>query len=214
MILSIKDKGNLTLNRWISLVALLTVFTVFAENMPPNSINITGKIQFKMIDGNGQMQLGDYIKSASNMTSSSACLLDFSAYDDFYNSYSGGLNIVMEDNGNIIPYFQIKSQYIDENSRYRIKKIKQASYSLGTYKVSNESWSQEIINGSHFLFAPSLEQGQLAFHELSMGQPLFIEMTREEQPKKVSIKVDPLSSKVASLVRRCIKLMDENAYYE
>jgi len=197
------------LKAWISLAALFSVFTVFAENTPPSSIEITGKFQFKVVDGNGQMQLGDYIKSASDITSSSACLLDFSADDDFYNSYSGGLNIVTEDNGNILPYFQIKSQYIDESSRYWTKKIKQANYTVGTYKVSDESWSQETIKGNHFLFAPSIEQGQLAFHELSMGQPLFIEMTREELPKNVTIKVPPLSSKVASFVRKCFKLMDE-----
>ncbi|AZQ82690.1 hypothetical protein EKO29_00595 [Colwellia sp. Arc7-635] len=196
---------------WISLAALLSVFTVLAENTPPSSIEITGKFQFKMVDGNGQMQLGDYIKSASDITSSSACLLNFSADDDFYNSYSGGLNIVTEDNSNIIPYFQIESQYIDGNSRYWTKKIKQVTYRIGTYKISDESWSQETIKGNHFLFAPSIEQGQLAFHELSMGQPLLIEMTREELPKNITIIVPPLSSKVASFVRKCFKLMDENA---
>lgn len=194
---------------WISLAALFFVFTVFAENSPPSSIVITGKLQFKMVDSNGRVKLGNYIKSPSDITSSTACMLDFSADDDFYNSYSGGLNIVTEDNGNILPYFQIKSQYIDENSRYWTEKIKQATYTIGTYKVSDESWSQETISGNHFLFAPSLEKGQLAFHELSMGQPLLINITREELPKSVTINIPPLSSKITSFVRECIKLMDE-----
>ena len=119
---------------WISLAALFSVFTVFAENTPPSSIEITGKFQFRIVDGNGQMQLGDNFKSASDITTSSACLLNFSADDDFYNSYSGGLNIVTEDNSNILPYFQIKSQYIDENNRYWTKKLSRLPIRLGLIK--------------------------------------------------------------------------------
>jgi hypothetical protein len=58
------------------------------------------------------------------------------------------------------------------------------------------------------LFSPSLDLGQLAFHHITMGQPLKVELTKQGEPSKVTINVPPLSAKIASFARKCLKLID------
>jgi len=60
------------------------------------------------------------------------------------------------------------------------------------------------------LSSPNLAIGQLAFHHITMGQPLKVEITKQGEPFKVTINVPPLSAKVASFARKCMKLIDES----
>ena len=58
------------------------------------------------------------------------------------------------------------------------------------------------------LLSPTLGVGRLAFHHITMGQPLKVELTKQGKPSQVSINVSPLTEKVASFARKCLKLTD------
>lgn len=195
------------------LFSLLLSSNVYAESTVPESVELKSKFQFDIRDNTGKLKFGRYLKSASEITSATSCQLTFSADDDFYNTYSGELSLITDDDGLVLPFFQIKSLYIDEKSRYWAKEIDDVIYKTGTLTASKDSWQQDTIQRTHFLFAPTIDHAQLAFHQITMGQPLLIEMKRKQAPYNVSIKVEPLSATYASLVRKCIKLMDENTNF-
>lgn len=195
------------------LFSLLLASNVNAESSVPESVELKSKFQFDIRDNTGKLNFGRYLKSASEITSATSCQLTFSADDDFYNTYSGELSLITDDDGFVLPFFQIKSLYIDEKSRYWAKEIDDVIYKTGTLTASKDSWQQDTIKRTHFLFAPTIDHAQLAFHQITMGQPLHVDMKRKEAPYNVSIKVEALSATYASLVRKCIKLMDENTSF-
>lgn len=189
--------------------SLLMASNVYSESTVPDSVALTSKFQFDMRDNAGELHIGSYLKSPSEIISSTSCRLSFSADGDYYNTYSSELSLITDDDGVVLPYFQIKSLYKDEESRYWAKEIGDVIYKTGTLTASQDSWQQDTVKRNHFLFAPTIDHAQLAFHQITMGQPLVIDMKQKEAPYNVSIKVEPLSATYASLVRKCIKLMDE-----
>lgn len=192
------------------LFSLLLASNVYAESTVPESVELKSKFQFDILDNTGKLHFGSYLKSPSEIISAKSCRLSFSADDDDYNTFSGELSLITDDDGLVLPFFQIKSLYIDEKSRYWAKEIDDVIYKTGTLTASKDSWQQDTIKRNHFLFAPTIDHAQLAFHQITMGQPLHVDMKRKEAPYNVSIKVEALSATYASLVRKCIKLMDEN----
>ena len=79
---------------------------------------------------------------------------------------------------------------------------------MADIKASEKTWHKDSIKGNYMLLSPNLDTGQLAFHHITMGQPLKIELTKQGKPSQVTINVPPLTSKVASFARKCLKLMD------
>ena len=191
----------------IFLLFSLTVFVTNADDVIPEHVELEGKFQFNMRDSEKKLHLGSYIKSPSELISASACTLQITADDDYYNTYPIELNLYTV-NGEVIPFIQAKSMYIDENSRYWNKTIQSASFSVADLIVNDKTWHQDTIKGNYMLFSPSLDLGQLAFHHITMGQPLKIELTKQGEPSKVTINVPPLSAKIASFARKCLKLID------
>ena len=200
------------MNKRAVIFSLLLVSNVYAEATIPNSVGLKGNFQFDMRDNTGKLHFGRYLNSASEITSATSCRLTFSADDNFYNTYSGELSLITDDDGLVLPFFQVKSLYIDEESRYWVKEIDDVTYKTGALTASKDNWRQDSIKRNHFLFAPTIEHAQLAFHQITMGQPLLIDMKRKEVPLNVSITVEPLSATLSSLVRKCIKLMDESTF--
>lgn len=43
-----------------------------------------------------------------------------------------------------------------------------------------------------------------------MGQPLKVDLVKIDNPTEVTIQVAPLSAKLASYARQCLKLIDES----
>lgn len=187
----------------------LTAFVTNADEVIPAHVELEGKFQFNMIDSDKELHLGNFIKSTSELISASACTLKITADDDYYNTYPIELNLYMVD-GEVITFFQVKSMYIDENSRYWNKTIQTASFSVADVIANDKTWHQYTIKGNYMLFSPSLDVGQLAYHHITMGQPLNIELTKQGEPSKVTIDVQPLTAKVASFARKCLKLIDES----
>jgi hypothetical protein len=185
----------------------LTAFVINAEEIVPEHVELEGKFKFNMRDGSGQLHFDSYIKSPSKLVSASACTLQITADDDYYNTYPIELNIYTVD-GEVVPFIQAKSIYIDESSRYWNKTIQSLSFSVADFMVNDKTWNKDSIKGNYMLFSPSLDVGQLAFHHITMGQPLKIELTKQGEPSKVTINVPPLSAKVASFARKCLKLID------
>ena len=196
---------------WICLYTLLCSCSVIAQDNIEAAIEITAELTFNMLDEAGKRYSSSTIDFAYEISSASFCNLYISADDDYFNSYLGELNILMTQQRNILPYFQIKSLYLDENSQYWLTNIKQVSYTIGPLTIDQNTWHQKTVKGTYLLFSPSLEQGQLAFHQISMGRPLTIELFREKPPMEVTITVAPITAKVANLIRRCMALLDENA---
>ena len=100
----------------------LTAFVINAEEVVPEHVELEGKFKFNMRDGSGQLHFDSYIKSPSELVSASACTLQITADDDYYNTYPIELNIYTVD-GEVVPFIQAESMYIDESSRYWNKKI-------------------------------------------------------------------------------------------
>jgi len=191
----------------IILVFSLLAFVTNANENVPEHVELEGKFKFSMRDSSGQPHFESYIKSPKELVSASACTIQITADDDYYNTYPLDLNLYIVD-GKVVPFIQAKSMYIDENSRYWNKKIQSASFSIADFIANDETWEKDTIKGNYMLFSPNLDVGQLAFHHITMGQPLKVELTKQGKPSKVTINVPPLSAKVASLVRKCLKLID------
>ena len=191
----------------VFLLFSLTAFVTNAEDTIPEHVELEGKFQFNMRDSANELHLGRYIKSSSELVSASACTLQITADDDFYNTYPIELNLYTVD-GEVIPFIQIKSMYVDENSRYWNKTIQTASFYVADLVANDKTWHQDTIKGNYMLFSPNLDAGQLAFHHITMGQPLKIELTKQGEPSKVTINVPPLTAKIASFARKCLKLID------
>ncbi|QDP01681.1 hypothetical protein [Thalassotalea sp. PS06] len=173
----------------------------------PETINIKGSFQFDMLDSSGNLMLGNYIESASDITSASVCHLSVSAYDDYYFTYP--VDITLQKDGDIlIPSIALKALYIDENSNYRIKDVKNVNYKVADLEVNESNWEKLIIKKNTILFDKTVEQGLLAYHHLTLGQPLRVELIKEEKPYSVTIDVAPLSQKTARLARKCLELVD------
>ncbi len=185
----------------------LTAFVANAEETIPEHVEIEGKFKFNMRDSSGQLHFDSYIKSPSELVSASACTLQVTADDDYYNTYPIEINLFTVD-GEVVPFIQAKAMYIDENSRYWNKTIQSASFSVADIKATEKTWHKDSIKGNYMLLSPNLDAGQLAFHHITMGQPLKIELTKQGKPSQVTINVPPLTAKVASFARKCLKLMD------
>jgi hypothetical protein len=187
----------------------LAAFITNADDNIPEHVEIKGKFLFNMRDSSGELQLGSYIESPSELVSASLCTLKITADDDYYNTYPIELNLNVID-GQIVSFIHVKSMYIDESSRYWNKTILDFSFSVADLIANNETWLQDTIKGNYLLVSPNLDSGQLAFHHLTMGQPLIIELTKQGKPSQVTINVPPLSAKLASVARKCMKLIDES----
>lgn len=191
----------------ITLVFSFIAFVSHADENIPDSIELEGKFKFSMRDDSGQSHFESYIESPSELTSASTCTIQITADDDYYNTYPVEINLFTVD-GEIVPFIQAKSLYIDENSRYWNKTIHSASLSIADFIADDKTWNQDTIKGNYMLFSPSLDIGQLAFHHITLGQPLKIELTKQGKPSQVTINVPPLTAKVASFARKCLKLID------
>lgn len=189
------------------LILSLTAFVISAEESIPDHVELDGKFKFNMRDSSGQLHFDSYIKSPSELVSASTCTLQITADDDYYNTYPIEVNLFTVD-GEVVSFIQAKAMYIDENSRYWNKTIQSASFSIADFIANEKTWQQDTIKGNYMLFSPNLDIGQLAFHHITMGQPLKVELTKQGKPFKVTINVPPLTAKVASFVRKCLKLID------
>jgi hypothetical protein len=185
----------------------LTAFVASAEETPPEYVELEGKFKFNMRDSSGKLHFDSYIKSPSELVSASACTLQVTADDDYYNTYPIEINLFTV-KGEVVPFIQAKALYIDENSRYWNKEIQSASFSVADIKVSEKTWHKDSIKGNYMLLSPNLDVGQLAFHHITMGQPLKVELTKQGKPSQVTINVPPLTAEVASFARKCLKLID------
>jgi len=191
----------------ITLIICILTFVTNADEIVPEHVELEGTFKFSMRDSSGEPHFESYIKSSSELTSASSCKIQITADDDFYNTYPVDVNLYTLDD-EIVPFIQAKSIYIDENSRYRNKTIHSASLSIANSIANDKTWHKDTIKGNYVLFAPSLDAGQLIFHHITMGQPLKIELTKQGKPSQVTINVPPLSIKVASFARKCMKLID------
>ncbi|QBY04813.1 hypothetical protein E2K93_10645 [Thalassotalea sp. HSM 43] len=190
---------------WLLCFIIMSV-EVAASDTPEN-LSIKGSFKFTMIDSSGSLMLGEYISSASEITSASACYLAVSADDDYFFSYP--VDIALQKEGDIlIPSFTIKALYIDENSNYYIKPIDSVQFKVADLSVNETSWQKLVIKNNTVLFDPTTDKGLLAFHHLTLGQPLNVELAKSEKPYNVRIEVLPLSQKTARLARKCMKVID------
>lgn len=189
------------------LILSLTVFFVSAEEVIPEHVELEGQFKFNMRDSSGKLYFDNYIQSPSELQSASTCTLQVTADDDYYNTYPIEVNLFIIE-GEVVPFIQAKAMYIDENSRYWNKVIQSASFSVADIIANEKTWQKDTIKGNYMLLSPSLGAGQLAFHHITMGHPFKIELTKQGKPSQVTINVPPLTAKVASFARKCLKLID------
>lgn len=203
-----------------SLIILLTavVLNLFlsskVQSQIPESIEINGRFGFIMTDDKGDTDIEASLSSPSSITSASSCSLQIIAEDQFYNSYPASFTLEKSEQGFVVPYFTIKSLYIDEDSRYHGNHISTIVLKIGSKKVFTEQWAKTLHQFQYTLIAPNLETGQLIYHDITMGQPLTIELVRSENPINVEINIEPLSAKVSGLARKCMKLLDDGATHQ
>lgn len=184
----------------------LTSFVANAEEAIPEHVELEGEFKFNMRDSSGQLHFDNYIKSPTELVSASTCTMQITA-DDYYNTYPIEINLFTVD-GEVVPFIQAKAMYIDENGRYWNKTIQSASLSIAGFIANDKTWHQDNVKGHYMLFSPNLDIGQLLFHHITMGQPLKIKLIKQGKPSQVTINVPPLTAKVASFARKCLKLID------
>ena len=122
----------------IFLLFSLVAFVTNSEDSIPEHVELEGQFKFSMRDSSGQFHFDSYIKSPSELVSASACTLQITADDDYYNTYPIELNLFTVD-GEIVPFIQAKSIYIDENSRYWNKTIQTVSFSVADLVANEET---------------------------------------------------------------------------
>jgi hypothetical protein len=83
----------------------LTAFVANAEETIPDHVELEGKFKFNMKDSSGQLHFDSYIKSPSELVSASACTLQVTADDDYYNTYPIEINLFTVD-GEVVPFIQ------------------------------------------------------------------------------------------------------------
>ena len=189
---------------------LLLGFCVFASvaslAKAQEEINITGKVRLIVEDKSGEIVLGQFLNSAEELKSAKSCSIEFSAYDDFHNTYPGyfRLSAVEPD---IVYAFSMTSKYIDENSRYHRIPITSASIRVADKLIDDVGWRSATIKQKYALMALNTDLGLGVYHELTMGQPAKVRLVREILPKVINIELPPLTSRQSAIARKCIKFV-------
>ena len=183
---------------------LLLAFSANAEETPSTNIDIKGKIDFSIRKSNGEFEIRQLIDAPKDLIGVQECHIQLIADDDFYNTYPGYIELKTLPNGIVAPIFRMASEYIDENSRYWKKQINSATISVGGYSTSSD-WVPEIINGEYVLFSTNIDSGLNIYHQISLGQPLTVELQRAENPTLVTISYTPVDASLSNMIRICMK---------
>lgn len=170
------------------------------------AVTISGKISLLIQDEQQKVTLGEFVDSPNDLTSANSCSFKISADDEFFNTYPATFQMTKFDD--FISYlFTVESKYIDENSKYWKVPITEASIEVAGVKIDNSRWGQTEIKGRFALMELDSEFGLKVFHELTFGQPAYIELKRVKEPFSASIEVAPISSKLSGIARRCMKII-------
>ena len=193
--------------KWIFWSALLlTSFTPIAD-IAPDEIEISGKFDLVMSDGENKTILGRFLKSTADLTSANSCTLNIIADDDYFNSYPGAIELMRLSDDSVIPIFRIMSKYLDENGRYWNKGVVEAIAMVSD--TTTQNWPKDKIKGQLVLLDTNNNSGLEMFHHLTLGQPMQIALERQESPVRVKINISPLTGKSALLARKCLKLVHD-----
>ncbi|MCW8109898.1 hypothetical protein OPS25_15430 [Alteromonas ponticola] len=184
--------------------SLLLVFMANAEEAPPSNVAVKGKIEFSIRKSNGEFEISQLIDVPKDLIGVQECHIQLIAEDDFYNTYPGYIELRTLPNGIVAPIFIISSKYIDENSRYWKKHINSATISVGGFST-NSDWIPEIINGEYVLFSTNIDSGLNIFHQITLGQPLTVELQRSENPTLVTISYTPVDASLSNMIRLCMQ---------
>lgn len=187
------------------LFQLLISTSANAVNEIPEKVYVSGEFRFSMITLDGKSMWESEIDSDFDIESVGRCRLEIIAYDDFYNSFPAEINHMLSNDGVLITTFQIKSVYTDEESRTRTKRISEIALDVSGQSIDDSKWLPTYVRAQNVLVSPTVEDGQLLLHQLSLGQPLGIQFSKDERPMDVAITVAPLKSNASLLLRKCME---------
>jgi hypothetical protein len=183
---------------------LIASFSVIADEIPPSEIAIDGTLDFSIVKSNGDLEIRQTIDMSKHMEGVLECSIHLLSEDDFYNNYAGYFQLKTLPNGIVVSILRISSKYIDENGRYWNKKIEKAHLSISEYS-SDSGWISETINDEYVLMAMNIESGLNFFHQITLGQPLKVEIVKTHLPKLVTITYKPVDAKLSNMMRVCMK---------
>lgn len=186
------------------MILLLLAFSVNAEDAPPASITIKGRIDFSIKKSNGDFKIRQAIDIPDDFIDVQACHIELIADDDFYNTYPGYIALMTLPNRSVAPVFGIESKYIDEDSRYWKKAINLATVSVGGFSTKSD-WQPKIINGEYLLLATNIDSGLNMYHQITLGQPLTVALQKQDNPTQVTIHYKPVDASLSTMIRMCMK---------
>ena len=200
-----------TSNKYVFLLLLgfyffASVVSISSFAKAQEKINITGKVRLIVEDKSGKIVLGQFLKSAEELNSAKSCSIEFSAYDDFHNTYPGYFRLSAVDQ-DIVYVFSMTSKYIDENSRYHRIPITSASIRVADKLIDDVVWRSATIKQKYTLVSLNTDLGLGVYHELTMGQPAKVRLVRDILPKIVNIELPPLTSRQSAIARKCMKFV-------
>jgi len=189
----------------IKLIFIVSIFifssNVFAlEKNVPNSISIKGQFEFLSRDNSGQLSY----ESPDRNRGVTSCDLKIIAEDEYFNFYPGIFGLRNIEEYKSLPIFIIKSRYLDENGRYLNRAISQLTFKVANIKPEGDTWFQHSIST---LINPDIVSGVEAYHHLTMGQPMHIELIKTGKPSSVIIDIEPMNAKTAKDARECLKII-------
>ena len=147
--------------------ALLLLFTatILAEEIAPETIEISGKFGFEYVDANGNFAIHNGLK-LSDMSDASSWSLVLISEDQYYNTYPGYFTLTAVQN-TVVPIFSMKSKYITESGKYRDIPIESAKINVGDQTADEILWNRDFHNGNIALIDFNTNSGKEMFENLT-----------------------------------------------
>ncbi len=192
---------------FLLILVLFGTLSFASEPNAPESITVEGKMEFMTLGNNNKLLIEKLNKSFQVPADARGCIFAVIAEDEFYTSYPGTLDLRLLEDDSYALMYRSKAKWIDENGSYWAKKI--TSVELKVHNTNTDSWKNHARgNNEHVIYATDIDQGFSFFHNITMGQPVTVNITKVDNPKNIKINVKPLNSKLAKHARDCIKAIN------